>query len=220
MQKKDAYVQKRQEIVTHQIKAKGINNPALLKALESVPRHLFVSENLRDKAYDPHPLSIGCDQTISQPFIVAYMIQEARITPQSRVLEIGTGSGYNAAVLSLLCQDVYTIEIYPLLSQRASAILQELNYTNIHFKVGDGSQGCPEAAPFDVIISTAASHHVPLAWQTQLKEGGRIILPLHQNGEQMLVRLTKTSTGFDREDLLPVQFVPFLSQVAQAPRLH
>ncbi|MBS0185031.1 MAG: protein-L-isoaspartate(D-aspartate) O-methyltransferase [Proteobacteria bacterium] len=190
------------------LKNHGIKNQPLLKALTHIPRHLFVANSESHLAYEDSPLPIECHQTISQPFIVAYMIENANVHKEDTVLEIGTGSGYNAAVLSLLCREVYTIEIHPLLQKKAQALFKTLHYSNIHSKIADGAFGWPEAGLFDVIIVTAAADYIPQPLLQQLKPQGRLLMPFGSASQQTLIKITRTDQGFVKESLLPVQFVP------------
>ena len=179
-------------MVTRQLQDRGITDPRVLAALGRVPRHRFVPADLAPLAYGDFPLPIGQDQTISQPYIVALMSQWAEVRPGEKVLEVGTGSGYQAAVLAELTEQVFTIEIKPELARAARALLKELGYARVQVRTGDGYQGWPEAAPFDAILVTAAAPKVPPALTAQLKEGGRLVIPLGEpRGEQTLVRLRK-----------------------------
>jgi protein-L-isoaspartate(D-aspartate) O-methyltransferase len=184
--------------------------PAVLDAMREVPREQFVPANASDYAYENRPLPIGHGQTISQPFIVALMTDLLEPQPDDRVLEIGTGSGYQAAVLAKLVAEVYTIEIIPELARTAAAVLMRLGYTNVHVEIGDGWHGWPAAAPFDGIIVTAVAPEPPPELLAQLEPGGRLVMPLGEESRgQMLVVLTKQADGsVDRRDVLPVQFVP------------
>jgi protein-L-isoaspartate(D-aspartate) O-methyltransferase len=173
-----------------------------------VPRHEFVPDNLRADAYEDCPLPIGYDQTISQPFIVAFMTEKLELTPSDRVLEIGTGSGYQAAVLAELAAEVYTIEIIEPLGRRAEADLKRLGYTNVHVRIGDGYKGWPEATPFDAIIVTCAPNAVPPPLVQQLKEGGRLIVPVSGWFDQKLYLLRKEQGLIQQQAVLPVRFVP------------
>ncbi len=201
-------------MVEQQIRARGISDPAVLSAMLRVPRHLFVEEESRYRAYSDAALPIRENQTISQPYIVSLMSENAQLNSTDRVLEIGTGSGYQAAVLGEIAREVYTIEIVESLAQQAKRKLADLNYTNIHVKHGDGYQGWPEQAPFDAILITAATPEIPKPLVEQLKEGGRIVLPLGDKPfSQDLLRITKTSKGLKKEYLAGVVFVPMTGEV-------
>ena len=194
-----------------QIELPDVTHPATLAALRKVPRHLFVPDELQPQAYDDHPLPIGHGQTISQPCIVACMTEQIAPTSTTRVLEIGTGSGYQAAVLAEICAEVFTIEIIPDLADRAAALLRQLGYKNIQGSTGDGWKGWPEAAPFDAIIVTAAANTIPPPLLAQLKDGGRLIIPVGPRaGAQDLILVTKQGGKISRRSLLPVRFVPFV----------
>lgn len=197
----------RSQMVERQLRDRGIEDPAVLAAMQRVPRHRFVPSDLVELAYQDSPLPIGYDQTISQPYIVAYMSEVAQIAPGDRVLEIGTGSGYQAAILAQLAREVYTIEIIPELAASASATLQELGYENIEVKAGDGYRGWPEAAPFEAIVVTAAPDRVPQALIEQLAIGGKLVIPVGTSVQQMTI-ITKTEEGIVEEQTLPVRFVP------------
>lgn len=196
---------------------RSLTNQRVLAALGKVPRHEFVPEDLRSRAYDNGPLPIGYDQTISQPFVVAFMTEKLEPKPTDRVLEIGTGSGYQAAVLAELVAEVYTIEIVEPLAQRAEADLKRLGYTNIHVRAGDGYQGWPEAAPFDAIIVTCAPERVPQPLIDQLKDGGRMIVPVGAGGSQELVMLHKRGGQLEKRAVLPVRFVPMTGEARREP---
>lgn len=200
----------RARMVSEQLVApgRGITNSRVLAAMAKVPRHEFVPEALRAQAYQDSPLPIGHDQTISQPFMVAYMTEKLQLRPDDRVLEIGTGSGYQAAVLAELAAQVYSVEIIRELAQRAMAELSRLGYTNVQVRAGDGYQGWSEAAPFDAIIVTCAPPVVPEGLLNQLKEGGRMVVPTGSSGDQQLLILTKAAGKTERRTLLPVRFVP------------
>ncbi len=187
---------------------RGIRNPRVLDAMNRVPRHEFVPEAVRAQAYADSPLPIGHGQTISQPFIVAFMTEQLDPQPTDRVLEIGTGSGYQAAVLSLLVKEVFTVEIVKPLADRAAADLARLGFTNVHVRVGDGHEGWPEQAPYDSIIVTCAPAQVPLKLVDQLKDGGRMIMPVGDRTSQELVVLEKRGTEVRCREVLPVRFVP------------
>jgi len=191
---------------------RGITNPQVLAAMAKVPRHEFVPQNVRASAYADGPLPIGHGQTISQPYIVAYMTEKLGIKPTDRVLEIGTGSGYQAAVLAELVAEVYTIEIIEPLARRAEADLKRLDYTNVHTRAGDGYQGWPEQAPFDSIIVTCAPEDVPPPLLDQLKEGGRMIIPVGEMGVQELMLLEKRGGKLEQRSVLPVRFVPMTGE--------
>jgi protein-L-isoaspartate(D-aspartate) O-methyltransferase len=198
-------------MVRDQIVARGITDPRVLEAMARVPRHEFVPAAQRGEAYEDWPLPIGYGQTISQPYIVAFMTAALEPEPGDRVLEIGTGSGYQAAVLSCLVAEVYTVEIVDPLARRAEADLKRLGYANVKVRAGDGYRGWPEAAPFDAIIVTCAPEQVPQALVDQLREGGRMIIPVgSQWGAQELYLLRKTPTGMQRQGVLPVRFVPMV----------
>lgn len=205
----------RQKMVEQQLKPRGIHDERVLAAMAKVPREEFVSENLRGQSYSDNALPIGHDQTISQPFIVGLMTEQLRPQPTDRVLEVGTGSGYQTAVLAELVKDVYTIEIIEPLAKEASARLTRLGYSNAHVKVGDGSQGWPEVAPFDAIIVTCAPDKVPQALTQQLKENGRMIVPVGNGMEQQLFLLEKKNGQLAQTAILPVRFVPMIGQAAE-----
>lgn len=210
----DIYQKQRSAMIKSQIIARGISNPQVIKALEKIPRHLFVPPKLREQAYGDYPLPIGHGQTISQPYIVAYMTQKAGLKPTDRVLEIGTGSGYQAAILSQIVKEVYSIEILKELSMSAKIVIDELKLSNIHLKVGDGYLGWSEHAPFDAIVVTAAPSKIPAPLIEQLKMGGRLIIPVG-DFHQELVLLTKTKNGMEKKTLLPVRFVPMTGKAQQ-----
>ncbi len=188
---------------------RGIKDERVLAAMRTVPRHEFVPDDVRFSAYDDRPLPIGHGQTISQPFIVAFMTEQLKPQPTDKVLEIGTGSGYQAAILSGLVKEVFTIEIVEPLAKRAEADLRRLNYTNVFVKAGDGYKGWPEHAPFDAIIVTCAPDQVPQSLVEQLKEGGRMVIPVGPDGGvQELYLLEKHGGEVRRKSVLPVRFVP------------
>lgn len=194
-----------------------VRDPDVLNAMRRVPRHLFVPEPYRRDAYRNSPLLIGYNQTISQPFIVAHMTELLDLDPEHRVLEIGTGSGYQAAVLGELCNHVYTIEIIPALGQQAAALLQELGYCHIHVRIADGYEGWPEAAPFDRMIVTCAPDAVPQPLLDQLAPGGRIVIPVGKpNQTQYMVVVTKDQQGrISQKRHYPVRFVPMTGKASQ-----
>lgn len=197
----------RLQMVERQIRRRGIENETVLTAISKVPRHRFVDPVVAHLAYGDFPLPIGHDQTISQPYIVAYMTDVAEISSQEKVLEIGTGSGYQAAILGELAKEVYTIEIIPELAAKASQTLQELGYTNVHVKAGDGYQGWPEHAPYDAIVVTAAPNQIPEPLVKQLAVNGKMIIPVGTWYQDMMI-LTKTTDGVLQERTIPVRFVP------------
>ena len=203
----DEFRRERRRMVEEQIRARGVTTGSVLRAMEKVPRHAFVPEPLRDKAYADHPLPIGYDQTISQPAIVAYMTEAADVSKKEKVLEIGTGSGYQAAVLGEVAGEVYTIEIIPELAERSRRLLAELGYTNVHVRAGNGYLGWPEQAPFDAIVVTAAPDEVPQALIDQLAVGGRMVIPVGTTNQEMMI-ITKTRKGVTRRKTIPVRFVP------------
>lgn len=201
----------RKEMVRQQIAQRGVKDPRVLGAMEKVLRHLFVPEGMRALAYNDTPLPIGDGQTISQPYIVAYMTEALEPRPNDRVLEIGTGSGYQAAVLAELVNEVYTIEILEGLGQRAERTLRDLGYGNVYVRIGDGYQGWPEKAPFDAIIVTCAPETIPKALTEQLKEGGHMIIPVGKSGSvQHLVKVIKQREGVKTKAVMPVRFVPMV----------
>ncbi len=205
---------RRQEMVTQQIAGRGVKDPRVLEVMNNVPRHLFVPKDREHLAYDDRPLPIGNGQTISQPYIVALMTELARVGQDDTVLEIGTGSGYQAAVLSLLAKKVYSIEYLEPLGVAARQRLKSLHYANVEVKIGDGYEGWPEYQPFDAILVTAAIDHVPKTLLDQLKPGGRLVIPIGEEFEvQMLRVLVKDPLGkISQQDVIPVRFVPFLGK--------
>jgi len=204
----DAYDEPRARMVREQLVTRGIRDKRVLEAMGRVPRHELVPEGVRDEAYEDGPLPIGEGQTISQPYIVAAMSEAAALEGNERVLEVGTGSGYQAAVLSALAREVYTIELEPMLAARAKRDLERLGCTNVHTRTGDGYRGWPEAAPFDAILVTAAPDHVPPALLDQLRPGGRLVIPVGASFDQELWVYTKTEHGIEKRHLMPVRFVP------------
>jgi len=204
---RDSFAFERDAMVDQQIRARGIKAPAVLKAMREVPRHRFVPAAVRHMAYNDHALPIGSEQTISQPYIVAYMTEAADISPGETVLEIGTGSGYQAAILGEVAREVYTIEIIPELAERARNTLAELGYTNVHAKAGNGYLGWPEHAPFDAILVTAAPEQVPQALVDQLASGGRMVVPVGEIVQNMMI-IEKTRNGVVERRTIPVRFVP------------
>jgi protein-L-isoaspartate(D-aspartate) O-methyltransferase len=201
---------RRYEMVEQQIRQRGVGDTRVLEAMRAVPRDRFVPPELLEQAYDDGPLPIGSGQTISQPYIVAYMTEILKVEPSHKVLEIGTGSGYQAAVLSELVREVYTIEIVPELARRAETVLRALNRTNVHVRAGDGYAGWPEQAPFDRVIVTAAPEELPRPLVEQLAPGGRLVIPVGAQGApQWMTIVEKTSSGVVERRTIPVQFVPF-----------
>ena len=205
----DPYAAERARMVREQLRARGIRDQAVLSAMARVPRHRFVPTSLEAFAYGDHPLPIGFEQTISQPYIVAYMTEAADISSTDKVLEIGTGSGYQAAVLAELASEVYSIEILPELAERARILLRELGYAKVQVRTGDGYLGWKEHAPFDAILVTAAPDHVPPALVEQLAAQGRMVIPVGTE-QQELRLLTKTAGGLLEQTMLPVRFVPLI----------
>ena len=198
----------RQQMVQQHLVARGIKDERILAAMKKVHREEFVPADSRAATYEDGPLPIGYEQTISQPYIVAFMTEQLRLSPTDRVLEVGTGSGYQAAILAELAGEVYTIEIVEPLAQRAEATLQRLGYRNVHVKVGDGYKGWPEHAPFDAIIVTCAPDKVPQLLTDQLKEGGRMVIPVGDRFSQELYLLEKKNGQLKESVTLPVRFVP------------
>jgi protein-L-isoaspartate(D-aspartate) O-methyltransferase len=199
--------ERRRQMIESQIRMRGIHNPRVLAAMERVPRHRFVRDADVAMAYGDHPIAVGFGQTISQPYIVAYMTEQLALPAEARVLEVGTGSGYQTAVLAELASEVYTVEIVPELAEQSARLLETLGYRNVHVRFGDGYGGWKEAAPFDAIIVTAAPDHLPLPLLEQLAVGGRIAVPVGR-GSQELIVYTKTVDGLQEQSRLPVRFVP------------
>jgi protein-L-isoaspartate(D-aspartate) O-methyltransferase len=198
------------------LRRRGISDQAVLKAMEDVPRELFVTSLDRANAYRDTALGIACGQTISQPFVVAYMTEQLKLEPESRVLEIGTGSGYQAAILSKLCRDVVTLERFRTLADRARLVLKEIGCTNVDIKIADGYDVPETLGTFDRIIVTAAMEEVPRALLARLEPNGVLIAPVGPlDGSQMLTRFAKIPNGFDRQDLVAVRFVPALPGIAR-----
>jgi protein-L-isoaspartate(D-aspartate) O-methyltransferase len=198
------------------LRRRGIGDLAVLRAMDEVPRELFVEDGFADSAYADQALPIACGQTISQPYVVAYMTEQLGVRSRHRVLEVGTGSGYQAAVLSRLAREVVSIERYRTLADRARERLQSLGYNNVEVVVGDGLAGVPGRAPYDRIIVTAAAEDVPQALIGQLAVDGAMLLPLGEhNGSQRIIRLNKSQTGITRDTMIAVRFVPLLPGQAQ-----
>jgi len=202
-------------MVQRQLIPRGINDQRVLAAMAKVPREEFVSPESRAASYEDGPLPIGHAQTISQPYIVAFMTEQLRLKPGDRVLEVGTGSGYQAAILAELMSEVYSIEIVEPLAKNAEATLQRLGYKNVHLKIGDGYKGWPEAAPFDAIIVTCAPDKVPQALVDQLKDDGRMVIPVGDRFAQQLYLLEKKNGQLKQSATLPVRFVPMTSEAAK-----
>jgi protein-L-isoaspartate(D-aspartate) O-methyltransferase len=211
----DTSAEARARMVREQIEGRGVRDPLVLKAMSQVPRHVLVPPDVRDHAYEDRPLPIGQGQTISQPFVVAYMTEQLKLKGGEKVLEVGTGSGYQAAVLAEIAGQVYTIEIVEPLALRARDDLQRLGYRNVHVRVGDGYRGWPELAPFDAIIVTAAPSRVPQPLIDQLAMGGRLVLPVG-GLDQELLRIERRSDGIHQERLLDVRFVPMRGEAERA----
>ena len=210
------YPRLRRDMVESQLRSRDIWDRKVLEAMGKVPRHEFVPQAVKHLAYEDHPLPIGLRQTISQPYIVALMTQLADPRKEAKALEIGTGSGYQAAVLAELVDQVYTIEIVPELARRSAALLKRLGYENVFARAGDGYLGWPEAAPFDVILVTAAAGRIPEPLQEQLAEGGRLVIPVGDPGRvQKLLLLTKEEGRTRRQDVLSVRFVPMTGKIRQ-----
>jgi protein-L-isoaspartate(D-aspartate) O-methyltransferase len=209
-----AVARMRERMVEQQIASRGIKDPRTLAAMQKVPRHLFVLPSSAADAYEDHPLPIGHGQTISQPYIVAFMTEALRLRGGETVLEIGTGSGYQSAVLSEIAAKVFTIEIVEPLAEDARRRLERLGYSTVSVRAGDGYLGWPEAAPFDAIMVTAAAPKVPEPLKQQLKEGGRLCLPVGEEFQELVV-LTRRGAEFTEERVLPVRFVPMTGRVRE-----
>lgn len=206
--------EQRRRMVESQIRARGVRDPRVLDAMARVPRHVFVPAQLEREAYEDRPLAIGHDQTISQPYIVAFMTELCAIRPDSKVLEIGTGSGYQSAILAQLADQVYTIERIEPLHEQALRVLNQQGYRNIHFRLGDGYAGWPEEAPFDAIMVTAAPPAVPDALRHQLANGGQLVVPVGGDHQDLVV-VTRHGKEWSERTVLPVRFVPMVAGVAQ-----
>lgn len=199
-------------MVKTQIEARGITDPKVINAFQKVERHKFVLAETISQAYNDYPLPIEEGQTISQPYIVAFMTDALNLKPTDKVLEIGTGSGYQAAILAEICDSVFTIEIFPKLGKKASNLFSELGYKNIYAKIGDGYKGWPEHAPFDAIIVTCSPTKIPEPLKNQLAEGGRMIIPVGSFPSQTLVLLEKRKGKIKQQKILPVRFVPMIDE--------
>jgi len=207
----------REEMVTTQIAARGVRDANVLSALRTVPRHLFVPTDVRPEAYADHPLPIGEGQTISQPYIVGLMTELLEVKAGDKVLEVGTGSGYQAAVLASMGCEVYTVEIRSPLAHEAEKRLASLGVKHVHVRAGDGYAGWPEAAPFASVIVTAAPEHVPQPLLDQLKDGGRMVIPVGSFYQQLKVITRRGAADFPQRDVIPVRFVPMTGEVERRP---
>ena len=205
------YADLRKEMVEKQIRARGVKEPRVLDAMNRVERHLFVPQGLENVAYNDNPLTIGEGQTISQPYIVALMTELAEVRTSSKVLDVGTGSGYQTAVLCVLAGQVFSIEIIPSLAKAAEERLYSLGYENVKVRIGDGYQGWPEEAPFDAILVAAAAAHIPQPLVDQLKIGGRLVIPLGEYYQDLAV-IRRTEKGTEQEKIIPVRFVPMTGE--------
>jgi len=212
MKERDLFKQAREAMVEDQIIARGITDTRVLTAMRTVPRHAFVPNNFLGEAYEDHPLPVGGGQTISQPYIVALMTSHLELTGKEKVLEVGTGSGYQAAILAKLAKEVHTVERIPELAAKANETLKRLEIKNVIVHTGDGSLGWPEDAPYDCIIVTAAAPAVPSELTSQLKQGGRLIIPVGERWSQMLEEWVRTDTSLEKRDVLSVVFVPLLGK--------
>ncbi|MBC8489813.1 MAG: protein-L-isoaspartate(D-aspartate) O-methyltransferase [Bacteroidetes bacterium] len=208
---KDQHATQREDMVRYQIKARGVKDKKVLDAMLKVERHLFVPPEYISQAYEDHPLPVGEGQTISQPYIVALMTEVLDPDSTKRVLEIGTGSGYQAAVLAEICDSVYTIEIFESLGTKAKNLLKVLDYDNVKVKIGDGYKGWEEHSPFDAIIVTCAPTHIPQPLKDQLTEGGKMIIPVGESYAQELVLLEKKNGRIVQKDIIAVRFVPMIN---------
>lgn len=209
MRKKKDYRELLEKLIKETIEKRGIKDRRVLEALRSIPRHLFIPGGDLELAYSDHPVPIGYGQTISQPYMVAYMLKELELEPHHKVLEIGTGSGYNAALLSKLAKEVYTVEYVPELARRAKNILTKLGIDNVHVFVGDGSMGLPEYAPYDRIIATCSAPQIPEPLVSQLKTNGILLVPVNEGYYDMLKKVRKLENGrIEVYDLMPCAFVP------------
>ncbi|HEY3170737.1 MAG TPA: protein-L-isoaspartate(D-aspartate) O-methyltransferase [Thermoanaerobaculia bacterium] len=213
----DTDAERRARMVETQIVARGVRDPRVLSAMRKVPRHLFVNSSQRAQAYEDHPLPIPGNQTISQPYIVALMSELLELRPGSRVLEIGTGSGYQSAVLAEIAREVYTIEIVPELARSAAARLKELHYDNVTVREGDGYRGWPEHAPFDGIVVTAAPERIPQPLVDQLAPGGIMVIPVGGFFQELKVFRKSADGRVTEKDILPVRFVPMTGEVEKTP---
>jgi protein-L-isoaspartate(D-aspartate) O-methyltransferase len=211
----DEYANKRWDMVERQLISRGIQNSKVIRAMIKIPRHKFVPENLKDSAYEDSPLPIGMEQTISQPYIVALMTELLNLKEADRVLEVGTGSGYQTAIIAEIGCEVYTVEILEPVAEKAKRVLQSLGYKNIHFKIGDGYRGWEEHAPFDAIIVTAAPEHMPQPLLDQLKVKGKMIIPVGALYQDLLL-VRRTEKGVDMKTVTPVRFVPMTGEAGRS----
>jgi protein-L-isoaspartate(D-aspartate) O-methyltransferase len=207
----------RARMVNEQLRARGVRDPRVLQAMSEVPRHLFVPEALRGRAYDDEPLPIGLRQTISQPYMVALMLEAMELTGSERVLEVGTGSGYQAALLGELAREVWSVEIIPELADGARRLMADLGYSNVHAVVADGSIGLPAHAPYDAIVVAAGAPEVPAALVRQLAQGGRLLVPVGGSDHQMLQRIRRDGAATTTEALLSCAFVPLVGAQGWGP---
>jgi protein-L-isoaspartate(D-aspartate) O-methyltransferase len=212
----EEFTRLRETMVREQLKGRDVDDPRVLSAMARVPRHRFVPEPISPAAYTDSALPLTLGQTISQPYIVGYMTQALALQGTERVLEIGTGSGYQAAILAEIAAEVYTMEIVPELGRQARSVLESLGYRNIHFRIGDGYQGWAEFAPYDCIIVTAAPDHVPQPLIDQLKAGGRMIIPVGAMDQELQI-LEKSERGVTRKTMIPVRFVPMTGAAQKRP---
>lgn len=202
----------RQEMVETQLIPRGISDKRVLEAFRKVPRHLFIPESVRRSAYDDCALPIGEGQTISQPYMVAVMTEQLKLKGDETVLEIGTGSGYQAAIIAELCKKVYSVERHKVLAERAEEIMKSQGYSNIEFIIGDGTEGYAQAAPYDAIIVTAGCPEIPKPLVEQLKDGGRLVIPVGDVYQQLLTTVSKHGTKFETEESVPCVFVPLVGK--------
>lgn len=208
----DRFARLREAMVNEQIAAKGVGDPRVLDAIRRVPREKFVSPSERREAYADTPLPIECGQTVSQPYMVALMTECLELQGHENTLEIGTGSGYQTAILCSLCDFVYSVEKYPELSEKAAAILQEVGLSNFRLTVGDGTKGWPEYAPYDAIIVTAGAPDVPAPLMEQLGVGGRLVIPVGDAFSQVLRKIVRTDAGYDSHNVCGCRFVPLVGE--------
>ena len=206
------YQEARKRMVDGQIISRGVTDPRVLGAFLEVPRHLYVPKRQQGNAYQDRPLAIGLGQTISQPYIVAYMTEKLLLKGDERVLEIGTGSGYQAAILGILAGEVHSVERHPALAENAERLLRELGHNNIQVHLGDGTSGWPDFAPYQAMMVTAAGPDVPEPLLEQLDDGGRLVMPVGSKGSQYLVKIERRGDDFLRENLTPVAFVPLIGE--------